>query len=161
MSQSLHHLVMRIRNELPAIEHILDRAAEGVKRAKQTGDDYYLDGVALNLHGFYSGIERVFELIAANVDDMLPKGKNWHQALLMQMAEEMTEVRPAVISDSVRSGFDEYRGFRHIVRNVYTYKFDSARIEKLTERAGPLFTRLRAELLAFADFLEANKEKEV
>ena len=40
-------------------------------------------------------------------------------------------------------------------------KFDSARIEKLTERAGPLFTRFRAELLAFADFLEANKEKEV
>ena len=161
MTESLKHLAMRIRNELNEIEHTLKRAGEGVKRAKQTEDDYYLDGVALNLHSFYSGIERIFELIAANVDDILPEGKNWHQALLMQMAEEMTQVRPAVISDSVRSGFDEYRGFRHIVRNVYTYKFDSARIEKLTERAGPLFTRLRAELLAFADFLEANKEKEV
>jgi len=102
MSQSLHHLVMRIRNELPAIEHILDRAAEGVKRAKQTGDDYYLDGVALNLHGFYSGIERIFELIATNVDDMLPEGENWHQLLLKQMAEEMAGVRPAAISNSVR-----------------------------------------------------------
>lgn len=120
-----------------------------------------MDGVALNLHSFYSGIERIFELIAANVDDMLPEGENWHQILLKQMAEEMTEVRPAVISDSVRLGFDEYRGFRHIVRNVYTYKFDSARIEKLTERAGPLFARLRAELLAFADFLEANEGEEV
>jgi len=61
----------------------------------------------------------------------------------------------------VRLGFDEYRGFRHIVRNVYTYKFDSGRIDKLAERAGPLFTRLRAELLAFADFLEANEGEEV
>ena len=73
----------------------------------------------------------------------------------------MTGVRPAVISDSVRLGFDEYRGFRHVVRNVYTYKFDSARIDKLTEKAGPLFTRLRAELLAFADFLDANEGEEV
>ena len=161
MSESLKHLAMRIRNELSEIEHTLKRATEGVKRAKQTGDDYYLDGVALNLHSFYSGIERIFELIAANVDDMLPEGENWHQTLLKQMAEEMTEVRPAVISDSVRVGFDEYRGFRHVVRNVYTYKFDPARIEKLTERAGPLFTRLLAELLAFADFLEADEGEEV
>ncbi|MBL6972488.1 MAG: hypothetical protein ISR63_10175 [Desulfobacterales bacterium] len=161
MSEGLKHLAMRIRNELAEIEHTLKRATEGVKRAKQTGDDYYLDGVALNLHSFYSGIERIFELIAANVDDMLPEGENWHQTLLKQMAEEMTEVRPAVISDSVRLAFDEYRGFRHIVRNVYTYKFDSTRIEKLTERAGPLFTRLRAELLAFADFLQANEGEAV
>jgi len=77
------------------------------------------------------------------------------------MAEEVTEVRPAVISDSVRLSLDEYRGFRHIVRNVYTYKFDSVRIEKLTEKAGPLFARLRAELLSFADFLRANEEEDV
>jgi len=160
MSESLKHLAMRIRNELSDIEYTLNRATEGVKRAKQTGDDYYLDGVALNLHSFYSGIERIFELIAANVDDMLPEGENWHQTLLKQMAEEMTEVRPAVISDSVRWGLDEYRGFRHVVRNVYTYKFDSTRIEKLTKGVGPLFARLRAELEAFADFLEASLEEE-
>ena len=152
---------MRIRNELPEIEHTLKRSVGGIKRAKETGDDYYLDGVALNLHSFYSGIERIFELIAVNVDDSRPEGENWHQTLLKQMAEEITEVRPAVISDSVRLDLDEYRGFRHIVRNVYTYKFDSARIEKLTEKAGPLFARLRAELLAFADFIEASDEEDV
>ncbi len=72
------------------------------------------------------------------------------------MAEEVRGVRPAVISNPVRVGFDEYRGFRHIVRNIYTYKFDSARIEKLTERAGPLFDQLRLDLLAFAFFPEAE-----
>jgi hypothetical protein len=41
---------------------------------------------------------------------------------------------------------------------LYTYKFDLARIEKLTEKAGPLFARLRAELQAFADFLEGSDE---
>lgn len=43
------------------------------------------------------------------------------------------------------------------IRNVYSYKFDSVRIEELTEKAGPLFTQLRAELLAFAEFMEANE----
>lgn len=160
MNESLRHLAMRIRNELLEIEHTLKRATEGMKRAKETGDDYYLDGVALNLHSFYSGIERIFELIAGNIDDTVPEGENWHQILLKQMAEEMTEVRPAVISDSVRLGLDEYRGFRHVVRNVYTYKFDSARIEKLIKGAGPLSFRLRAEIEAFADFLEATLGEE-
>jgi len=81
MSERLKDLAMRIRNELPEIEHTLKRAKEGVQRAKKTGDDYYLDGVALNLHSFYSGIERVFELIATNVDDMLPEGENWQRKL--------------------------------------------------------------------------------
>jgi len=79
MTGRLKHLAMRIRNELSEIEHTLKRAMEGIKRAKQTGDDYYLDGVALNLHSFYSGIERIFELIAVNVDDIRPEGENWHQ----------------------------------------------------------------------------------
>ncbi len=48
MSESLRHLAMRIRNELLEIEHTLERATEGMDRAKETGDDYYLDGVALN-----------------------------------------------------------------------------------------------------------------
>ena len=80
--------------------------------------------------------------------------------LLTQMAKEIAEVRPAVISYSVQSDLDEYRGFRHIVRNIYTYKFDSARIEKLTEKALPMLTLLRAELLAFAEFLETYKEED-
>jgi len=47
-----------------------------------------LDGVALNLHGFYAGLERLFELIAAIVDGTVPQGANWHQILLEQMATE-------------------------------------------------------------------------
>ena len=118
-----------------------------------------MDGAALNLHSFYSGLEKIFRLIAIHVDDILPKGENWHQILLKQMTEELSDIRPAVISDSVQQNLDEYRGFRHIVRNVYTYKFDSTKIEKLISSARPLFAQLEAELLAFADFLEADEKE--
>jgi len=67
---------------------VLARAQEGWRRAQRSSDDLYLDGVALNLHGFYAGLERLFELIAAIVDGTVPQGANWHQILLEQMATE-------------------------------------------------------------------------
>jgi len=53
----------------------VNRAREGWRRAQQSTDDFYLDSAALNLHGFYVGLERVFELIAATVEsarDLVP-----------------------------------------------------------------------------------------
>jgi hypothetical protein len=43
------------------------------------------------------------------------------------MATEIPQVRPAVISEAIYKQLDDYRGFRHDVRNVYTYKFDPAK----------------------------------
>ena len=84
-----------ISNELPT------GSEKDWQRALRAADDYYLDGVALNLHGFYAGLERIFELIAAIVDGQKPEGENWHQALLHQMTLEVPAIRPAVISEAV------------------------------------------------------------
>ena len=88
MNERLRHLARRIRDELSELDRVNQRVAEGWDRAIRNADDYYLDGVALNLHGCYGGLERLFELIAAVVDRAKPKGENWHQALLVQMTEE-------------------------------------------------------------------------
>lgn len=116
--EGLNGLANRIRLELAELEHVLARINEGWQRAHPSGDDYYLDSVALNLHGFYSGLERVFTLIAETIDGSLPQGENWHLLLLQQMTEEKPRVRPAVISEEVGKRLNEYRGFRHVVRNV-------------------------------------------
>ena len=129
-------------------------AQEGWERARRSNDDYYLDGVALNLHGFYSGLERIFSLIAETLDNSMPQGENWHLLLLEQMAREIPYVRPAVISQNVEKRLNEYRGFRHVVRNVYTYHFDPAKIGKLIKNAPDLFTQAKLEILAFAAFIE-------
>lgn len=113
--------------------------------------------MALNLHGFYSGLERILERLAETVDGSLPKGENWHQALLVQMSKEVTGIRPAVISLQTLKRLDEYRGFRHVVRNVYTFHFDAAKLENLVLGVGDAFAQARAEVLAFADFLDAQE----
>ena len=122
--------------------------------------DIYLDSVSLNLHGFYSGVERLFELIARHVDGDLPAGKNWHHTLLRQMATDVKEIRPAVISMENALMLDELRRFRHLVRNVYALNLSPKKIEPLVSTLVELWQRLRAELLAFADFLEELAQPE-
>jgi hypothetical protein len=154
----LYHLATRIRDELLEIDRVSRRVVEGWNRARINADDYYLDGVALNLHGCYGGLERIFELIAAVIDGAKPKGENWHQALLRQMTEEVPGRRPAVISQATYDRLDEYRGFRHVVRNVYTYNFEPAKLQRLVVDLPATLDRARAELLAFASFLEQRSQ---
>jgi hypothetical protein len=155
MSNLLSGLSERIQTEIVEIGRVLERIQEGWKRARSSADDYYLDSVALNLHGFYSGFERIFELIAGTIDGDIPKGENWHQALLLQMTQDIPGIRPAVISKAIYTELSEYRGFRHIVRNVYTYHFDPDKIEKLVVDAIPVFAQIKTELLAFAGLLRS------
>ena len=85
MSNRLLKLSERIHSEVVDLESVIDRIKEGWQRSKKSGDDYYIDSVALNLHGFYSGLERIFELIASSVDSRRPTEKEWHKDLLYQM----------------------------------------------------------------------------
>ena len=135
---------------------MLDRIDEGWQRASRTADDYYLDSVALNLHGFYTGLERIFERVASLIDGTVPEGEDWHRQLLLQMARELPGVRPAVISDASREALEEYRGFRHVARNIYTFNLNPEKIERLVLGARGHFAQLQAEIVAFADFLESS-----
>ncbi len=73
--QEFSGLIKRIHQELTEIQRVLTRIHDGWERARRSNDDLYIDGVALNLHGFYSGFERIFIQIAETVDDNLPRGE--------------------------------------------------------------------------------------
>lgn len=142
---------------MPDLDRLIGRVRHAWKGARRSTDqqDVYLDSVALNLHGFYSGVERLFELIARHIDRNreLATGESWHQNLLQQMKEDIQQTRPAIISDESASVLDELRRFRHLVRNIYTFNLIPERIEPLVSSLPESWSRLRAELLAFADFL--------
>jgi hypothetical protein len=70
------------------------------------------------------------------------------------MTKEVPGVRPAVNSTETGTRLDEYCRFRHIVRNVYTHSFDAAKLGNLVNSALERFARTKADLLAFAAFLE-------
>lgn len=149
-------LAGRIRQELGELEKVLARVERAVTAARQSTEDQdlYVDSAALNLHDFYTGIERIFHHIAATIDDNVPSGQSWHRDLLQQMGLDLPQVRPRVLSTETISDLEEYLRFRHVVRNIYTFEFDMSQIERLTQNLRPSFDRARTELMAFAVFLE-------
>ena len=122
MSVNTLELAERIHGEVAELDRVIERTQRIWSRAVKPSQDQdlYIDSVALNLHGWYSGIERLFELIARHIDRKMPSGETWHRDLLEQMARDATDARPAVISQASADGLDEFRRFRHLVRNVYT-----------------------------------------
>ena len=150
------HLAERIRGETPDLERLVQRALRAWQRAKGvTADqDIYLDSVALNLQGFYTGLKRLFELIARHMDQNVPSGETWHRDLLQGMSLDLPDVRPAVISRDVALELDAFRRFRHLVRNVYAANLLPNKMEGLMTVLPGLWSRLRDELMIFASFLE-------
>jgi hypothetical protein len=149
-------LAQRISGEVQDLERVIHRSVQAWSHAQKFPEeqDAYLDSVALNLHGFYSGLERLFELIARHVDHTLPEGETWHRDLLLQMAQDVADVRPAVIGKDSALSLDEFRRFRHLVRNVYTMNLSPDKMTGLMSTLPGLWEALHAEMLAFADFVE-------
>jgi hypothetical protein len=149
-------LAQRIHMEVDELELTVILVARHWQRARTVTEDQdaFINSVALNLHSFYNGLERVMELIAVEIDGGTLGGDAWHAELLRQMVLELPSVRPAVLSADTGQRLDEYRKFRHRVRNIYATRLNAARMEHLVENLSPTWKQVSAELLAFADFLE-------
>jgi hypothetical protein len=154
-----HYLVLRERLETEVVD--IDRAAAKAARAYaaagQSGPHqaFLLDAVAINLHGFYTAVERVLELLAREIDGGLPAGPAWHRDLLTQMALEVKGVRPAVIREETAARLGEYLRFRHLVRNLYTWDFAGDKLAELVASLDIVLSDLKADLTTFGHFLAA------
>lgn len=150
-----HLLARRLQTELDNLKRVVERAESALARARQQphDQDYYLAAAALDMHGFYAGLERLFELIASEVDTSRPVGPAWHRELLTQMTLNVPGVRPAVITTETRDSLIEYLEFRHMVRNVYTFNLRPERVAGLVSNLRSAFDLACRDLLAFARFL--------
>src|SRR3990172_2916179 len=128
-------LAQRIRLEIAELERSVSAVDRHWNLAKSMAKDQdaFLNSVALNLHSFYNGVERTMELIALEIDGITLGGEAWHSELLRQMQIELPSVRPALISPEIGQSLDEYRRFRHRVRNIYAANLNPQLIEPLVE----------------------------
>lgn len=146
----------RIRRDLDNIERTVERAREAMELSSSEGAGTLLvDAAALNLHDFYAGLERLFEVVASSVDESMPAGPDWHRELLSQLGVEIPGIRPVVLSEKTVRTLDDYLRFRHVVRNVYAFELDARRVSRLVDSVAEAFSLVKSDLLAFADFLQA------
>lgn len=85
------------------------------------------------LNDFYSGLERIFERIATELDGGAPTGADWYTTLLRRAALPIESVRPAVVSSDTQTRLEEYLRFRHLFRNVCGGQLRWARMEPLVD----------------------------
>lgn len=159
MNERFIYLSNRVFDELTKIDLAIQRAFNAWQDFQTSGNEFFLDSVALSLQGAYNGLEVIFDLIAREVDEARPRGNNWHQVLLVQMAAEVEGKRPAVISSESYAALDDFRGFRHLVRHIYPFELKDNRIAQVMDMVAPVFGQVRAELTAFAMFLKVAAEQ--
>ena len=84
------------------------------------------------MHDFYSCVEKVFKIIAQDMDHVTPEGDAWHKKLLIQMYTP-SKYRSPVIDKELYKNLDEYRRYRHVNRHIYGIYIDYERMAHLVE----------------------------
>lgn len=142
-STQLNKIVQGVREVLTLVEE------DAVHR------HIYVESLALKLQSFYTGCERIFRVIADELNGGLPSGSDWHRRLL-QRASVAYRDRPQIIAKTTADALDDYLAFRHVVRNAYTFDLDAERVEELAHGLPQTFDALSRDLQRFIAWLEAT-----
>jgi len=118
-------------------------------RVSSLSDQFQLRAVGSILHDFYTCAENIFKIIARYIDESTPDGSDWHLELLQQMSTDIANIRPYVISSQTLQYLNEYRGFRHIFRNIYGFNLIAERIERLLDLFDPTIKLLKQDIQSF------------
>ena len=120
MIGQFRRLAQRFRDEIVDLEREVQRALNSWETSLsiQVDQDVYVDSTTLNLHSFYSGLERLFELVAIRLDEETPRGESWQQELLHLAAQENPGLRPPIISSETARRLDDFCRFRHLIRHI-------------------------------------------
>lgn len=107
---------------------------------------------ALKLHNFYTGCERIFQLVASELNGGLPSGFDWHKRLLQRMTVGDTN-RPPVLQAKTAQQLQEFLGFRHVVRNLYGFELQQDRVALLLDRYPETWQAVDRDLRQFMAWL--------
>jgi|GEM_PF-167002 len=146
-------LIGRIQQELKEIQKLVDANHRLLEKLRTSQDQDYIGSIALNLHGFYCGVERILKLISQTVDQSVLDGQNWHQQLLDLMTSTIPTIRPAILSTRTRQLLGEFCSFRHVVINIYSFDLESERVQKLSQRLRECHELFQTDMCSFIDFL--------
>lgn len=154
-ASEVEDLAIEIEAELKKLERLAEDIAYGrdeLRRDPGRADIHY-SNLALKLHNFYSGCERIFRIIASELNHALPSDYDWHKRLLQRMSLEMQGKRPAVISETLHRELGDFLAFRHVVRNIYGYELAPERVDRLLDKYPATWEKFKHEMAHFVAWL--------
>jgi len=137
---------------------LLDREKNAL--VKRQPSNYLVRAGGSILHDFYTGIEKIFESIAKEIDNRIPMGEERHSELLRQMTLDIPGLRPPVITASTEKKLREYLGFRHLFRKRYGFELDWQKLKKLLLGLPQIRTHLENEIGKFFESLDSIFQRE-
>lgn len=143
---NLKILQLSIKDELEKLR-LLNNEKDGL--LKKRPSNYILRAGGSILHDFYTGIEKILESIAKEVDGRILMGEEWHTELLHQMTLDIPGLRPPVISSNTEKKLREYLGFRHLFRKRYGFELDWEKMKRLLLKIPQVLLQLEKEIEIF------------
>jgi len=151
----------RINQEIKKILQALQQLEIFLRELSNQSDVMYqnalINSIALNLHGVYTGIERIFEVIAKKIDQRFPTGDKWHRDLLEQMSVDIPKVRKGVITEETRLILDELRRFRYLVRSAYSCQLDEEKVLIIAHKIVNSYQTIIYDIQLFCNILSKRK----
>ena len=141
-----------IDEQLASIRQLEDTLHE--VQNKDLNDEITRRVYASILEDFYMAVEKIFKLLASDIDNNLPDGARWHKKLLRQMSVKIPEIRPAVIDKELFNTLEEYLKFRHLTHNIYGFQLEYERFNHLVENLPQTIEQLEKQINNFLTELE-------
>jgi hypothetical protein len=138
---------------LTRLEEGIQQARIEIQRDPERAGLFY-ESLALKLHNFYTGCERIFQLLASELNGALPSGYDWHKRLLNRM-RIAHEGYPALLTPETTRLLEEYLAFRHVVRNLYGFELDSLRVQTLAANYSAVWGQVKSQITDFINWLRA------
>jgi len=147
-------LVEDIENDLKRLNSVhanLEKSRELLEKRDYSEDVYYkfLEAASTELHGLYTGTEKVFERIIIFNTGQRPQGKEFHKSILKTIHAELE-----LTTDGTNRFLEELSSFRHLFRHAYGIELNPAEIIESTRRTCLAWPFLRNELECFVRALK-------
>ncbi|MYB65764.1 hypothetical protein F4X73_13825 [Candidatus Poribacteria bacterium] len=130
----------------------IGRALEKIEILPIDAREFIEIALAADLAEVYTGIEKIFQRIAKEIDKHTPSGSRWHNRLLTQMAEHKPE-RPQVVTEIMQNKLKSLLDFRHRVNSIYGDELIYATVEEHAKLVSEIFQSFSEELETFINFL--------
>jgi hypothetical protein len=146
-----------LERELKNLDALVAEAAEILQNLSGKPSKTIIRACAGILHDFYTGIEKIFERIASEIDGGVPRGYDWHLQPLQRMLAPVPDARPQVIDASLGEELDELMRFRHVFRHQYGFQLRWQLVKDLADRMPEVHRRFGEQIHAFAQWLRATE----
>jgi len=145
-------IIKKIQFEISEIDEEISAYNPLLKKCKIKEPDFIeMTALASSLHSFYNGIEKIFIIIAKNVDNRIPSGQKWHNELLNEMKID-TKNRKSVISEASFNSLRKYLLFRHFYRHSYSWRLKWEEFSDLILNLEQLWENIKIEFDKYLDY---------